>query len=484
MSSLQVFELFLLLAALAGQFYFFFIALHRIRRYRHIFPDASYFFIRKVNIPVHEFRIANTLEILKKYLEKETGSSHEDHVKLALIDTEQAKNYILDQILLSINGYLLRSRGAVIDFVLVQNIVERKSAAYRQGIIRHSLFPVYIGLLAFILGVGIGIFFLPELPDELISSAVFRISAATLLSQAKWAVISALCGMVLTFLLLAFLYPSARNHFSKQKNEFYNFVQVELLPVLIQDTTHSLHLLQVSLNTFQRNFTDSIASLGDLMNKNYEALLAQEKTIAAIKEIDVMRLAQANLEMFQALDKSAGELQKFTQYLTSMDRFIENTASLNEKINEWLRRTGEIERVVGQIEESMRNNERLQAFIQSHFSELERRGQLINNTVIKVDNVLDKSLNELMEHTQHKIRAIRELTVREEDQLMKAFEDNKHIFGKLAMIEDLNRNFAAYKEQDATRQQKILEELQHLNRNLSRGKGGDPDSLLKKIFGK
>lgn len=483
MSSLKIFEFILLFIALAGELYFFFSILHQIRRYKLIFPAAEDFYVRKVKIPDQAFRSSNTKEVVQQYLEEERDYSAGEGMELAFIDTNAPKNYILDQILLSINAYLLKSRGAAIDFVLVKNIVERKSAVYRDGIFQRSFFPVYIGFIVFILGIGIGIFFLPELPDELITNAIFSSMTALFLSGAKLAVIPLLTGLLLTLILIAFLYPSARYHLARQQNEFYNFVQAELLPILFQDTTHGLHMLQVSLNTFQRNFMDSIASLGGLMNKNYEALMAQEKTIEAIKEIDVMRLAQANLEMFKELGKSADELQKFTQYLSSMDSFIANTALLNEKINEWLSRTGELQSIVRSIEATMQNNERLQAFIQSHFSELERRGQLINNTVIKVDDILDKSLNELMEHTQNKIRAIRELTVREEDQLMKAFDDNKHVFGKLAMIEDLNRSFATYSEQDAARQQKILQELKNLNETLSSAKKNDAGNLFKKLFG-
>lgn len=484
MSKLQAFELLLLLAALAAQSYYFFTVLHRIRRYRRIFPLPENFFVQKVRIPAQAFRSPDAQTVIQKYLKEKAEYTGEEAVELAFIESETAKNYILDQILLSINAYLLRSRGAVIDFVLVKNIVERKVSVFREGIRRRSLFPAYIGVLAMILGAGIGIFFLPELPDELMDSAILRSSAALMLSGVKLAIIPFLAGILLSMLLLAFLYPSAQSHLTRYKNEFYTFVQSELLPVLFQDTTHSLHLLQVSLNTFQRSFMDSIATLSGLMNKNYEALKAQEKTIDAIKEIDVMRLAEANLEMFRELGKSADELQKFTQYLSSMDSFIGNTASLNEKINEWLSRTEDLRHVAGRIEETMQKSERLQAFIQSHFSELERRGQLINNTVIKVDDILDKSLNELMEHTQHKIRAIRDLTVREEDQLMKAFDDNKHVFGKLAMIENLHHNFSAYRAEDAIRQQSILEELQKLNKHISSPGDDSTGSILKKLFGK
>ncbi len=481
MNSLQVFEGTLLIIALLSELYCFFMVWLRIRRYQHVFPPIEQFAIRHLSIPAQLFRHTNPKELLQQYLEAENESHAPGGIPLALIKTDTPHNKVLDEILWAINTYLFKNRGAAIDFVLVRNIVERSLQVQRQGIVRQAIFPALIGLIAFLMGLSIGLFFLPNLPDELITGALVRSSALLLLSSAKLTIVSLLIGLLLSLLLVTFLYPSARYQLARRRNNFYNFVQAELLPVLFQDTTHGLHTLQTSLNAFQRSFMDSIASLGELMNKNYDSLMAQEKTIATIREIDVMRLAEANLEMFRELGKSADELQKFTQYLTSMDSFIANTSSLNEQVNEWLGRTRELGRVVNSIDENMQKNERLQAFIQSHFSELEKRSQLINNTVVKVDNVLDKSLNELMEHTQTKIRAIRELAVREEDQLMKAFEDNKHVFGKLAKIDDLYQNFAAYSEQDARQQAHILEELRKLNENFT---ARNSSGLMKSLFGR
>ena len=84
-----------------------------------------------------------------------------------------------------------------------------------------------------------------------------------------------------------------------------------------------------------------------------------------------------------------------------------------------------------------------------------------------------------MEHTQHKIRAIRDLSAQEENQLLKTYEENKHVFGKLAKIEDLHHNFADYKAQNLAQQQQMLEQLKMLNERLTNGKPG----FFKKLLG-
>ncbi len=163
-----------------------------------------------------------------------------------------------------------------------------------------------------------------------------------------------------------------------------------------------------------------------------------------------------------------------------MNHFVANTTALNEKVNHFLFRTEHLETIAEKIKQTLDQNDRLHHFIASHFTELESRGHLIQQAVVKVDDVLDKSLGELMEHTQHKIRAIRDLSAQEENQLLKTYEENKHVFGKLARIDDLYRDFATYKTQSLKTQQQMLAELQTLNQQLSiQGDGG----FFKKLFG-
>ncbi|MEO0330976.1 MAG: hypothetical protein AAF223_04715, partial [Bacteroidota bacterium] len=114
--------------------------------------------------------------------------------------------------------------------------------------------------------------------------------------------------------------------------------------------------------------------------------------------------------------------------------------------------------------------------------ELEQRSQVINNAVIKVDHVLDKSLQELLEHTQTRIRTICDLAIQEENRLRKAFDNNQHAVGKLALIEPLNQNIEALKEQNNQQQSAILEQLKLLNQQFSSNKSGAGTGFFKKLW--
>ena len=478
MSNLEIFALVCLLTGLVGEGLAFRRVLRQIKQFRNSIPPEAQLSIQTVKVSSQELTATSAEALAEKYTTEMVNSTNGD-LTLTLIRPETAEGQAPHPIILAINRYLMKARGAVIDFVLIKNMVDRHVQMNRQTIRWQAWGPLLIGLAALFVGTSVSLFFLPDLPDELISRPVVAGTVALFLSAAKPIAIVFPVGLLLSLLIVGWLYPSARLAVLRRQNNLYTLVQAELLPVLFQDTTHSLNLLQTSLNSFQRDFMGSIAVLQRLMNKNYETLKAQEKIAESLQKIDIMQLAKANVDIFQALGKSAESLEQFQSYLSQMNQFVANTADLNEKVNHFLYRTQHLETIAEKIKETLDQNERLHHFIKSHFSELEDRGQLITRTVVKIDDVLDKSLNELMEHTQHKIRAIRDLSAQEENQLLKTYEENKHVFGKLAKIEDLHNNFADYKAQNLAQQQEMLEQLKMLNERLTNGKPG----FFKKLLG-
>ncbi|MEM9675387.1 MAG: hypothetical protein AAF992_22540, partial [Bacteroidota bacterium] len=174
----------------------------------------------------------------------------------------------------------------------------------------------------------------------------------------------------------------------------------------------------------------------------------------------------------------------FKDYLSQTNQMVDSTAGLTEKLNQFLYRTQQVETVLEEIRGVAQKNEKLQTFLRTHFSELEQRGQVINNAVIKVDHVLDKSLQELLEHTQTRIRTIRDLAIQEEDRLRKAFDDNQHAIGKLALIEPLNQNIIDLKEQNRQQQAAILDQLKELNQHFSPNKSEGKKSFFEKLLGR
>jgi len=480
MSDLATFETILLIISIGTQGWFFWQTWQRMRKFSHWIPSDEAIKIIPKHIPLSELTQTSTDQLLERFYQGKLRFT--EGIKLPMLQTENYNSASRYRLFYALNRYLLKSRGVILDFALIQNLVARQEMQIRQGLKQQIWLPLLIGLGFTTVGITISLFFLPDLPDEIVTDAIYFSTAAAFFSSAKIAILSTAIGAILSLLLLGWRLPNAQRKALQRKNEFLTLIQTEWLPQLAQDTTQTLQTLQGQLSGFQQNFMDNLSSLEILLNKNHETLKAQEKIAQALQEVDIMELAKANVKVFQSLNESARELTQFKDYLAQTNQMVDSTSGLTEKLNQFLHRTQEVENVLGEIRGIAQKSEQLQQFLRSHFTELEQRSQVINNAVIKVDHVLDKSLQELREHTQTRIRAIRDLAIQEENRLRKAFDDNQHAVGKLALIEPLNQNIEALKEQNNQQQSAILEQLKLLNQQISSNKSGAGTNFFKKLW--
>jgi hypothetical protein len=70
------------------------------------------------------------------------------------------KNSILDVIIISLNKYLINNKGAVSDFHLMKDIVDRNCDAKEEEIHTQIPVPLYLGLVGTMAGILVGVGFL------------------------------------------------------------------------------------------------------------------------------------------------------------------------------------------------------------------------------------------------------------------------------------------------------------------------------------
>ena len=70
-----------------------------------------------------------------------------EKINISLIECKGVKNETQGDILNSINGYLLRNKGAVSDFMLVKDIVDRNVDKVDDEISNSLPTPLYLGLM-------------------------------------------------------------------------------------------------------------------------------------------------------------------------------------------------------------------------------------------------------------------------------------------------------------------------------------------------
>ena len=455
----------------------------RIQAYQGIIPPENQCYVKKTMVPVDDLANKTTDTIILESKQQEPQATAELSVEeflaklendstkeeVALIQTtRRSKDPTFQKISSALNAYLIRNRTSIPDFILLKDIVERNTNAVDNDIRITLPLPLYLGLMGTMLGIVIGLFNLPDLgiltggfgPDAA-DTQNFSEGINILMGGVRIAMIASFSGLLLTTFNSGVFYKGSKSLVEDKKNAFYSFLQRELLPVLSGNVTSSLATLQKKLTQFNYDFSNNLNRLGDLMTQNYDTLNVQRDILEKLERSDFSTMVKSNLSIFKevqdsikAIKSSSQELEQFNGYLHQVNSFVNHSAQLNQSVTAMLSRTNRVEEIANKISENLEGNNQLQQYLNSHFSELEERGNLINQTVTKVDDVLDQSLSELKGHTMSKIQEIRDFTTNEqakiEDVLKENSENVKQFFVGLQakMGEMVKENQATFKKLD------------------------------------
>ena len=363
---------------------------------------------------------------------------------LTLLESRET-NPVFEPVQRSLNTYLLRNKGAVSDFNLLRDIVERNLDAREEGISLTLPIPLYLGLLGTMVGVVLGLF---DMPD--IGSAKFLSGdgIAGLIGGVRVAMIGSGIGLLLT-ILNSTNYRRAKADLETRKHDFFTFLQTELLPIL-SDRVHAglFETLNRSIELFSRQFSTDIGQLSGLVRTNHESLMAQQHVLESLDKIDLSRVAKFNVQVLAQLDGSLSALEKFGAYLSNLNHLVDNTARIAE-------RTEGVEAVGEKISAVLTETRDMARYFRENFQQVDKMGFAFNNRINDFDGIIQESLQGLQQHTQTRLRAIEDLKYSEEQQTKDYFEQNRDKFGKLDYLERIHQDALRYQQTDATTQQQI-----------------------------
>lgn len=353
------------------------------------------------------------------------------YIEVTLIKSTQS-NEVLDKILSSVNTYLLRNKGAISDFNLIKDVVERNTDAVDEEINSLLPIPLYLGLMGTMIGIVIGLFAMPSISD-----ANFEKAIDMLIGGVKVAMIASFMGLLFTVILSGWKYKGAKLHAEGLKNDYFTWIQTQLLPVLSQNISSSIYSLQANLLNFNDTFSTNVTSFNGLMTKILHSFDSQVNLMNELKEVDVAQLAKLNINVLQELRTSTKEFEKFNIFLTQLNSFVDNAQKLNYNINNQLDRTYAIEQIASSIGSNISVNNELIGVLQSELREVSGRKQIVTEAVIDVDKVLTKSFEELKRHIDAQIIAIKQITIKEEDLLEKLLKEDRGNLNELKKIGEL-----------------------------------------------
>ena len=402
--------------------------------------------------------------------------------------------------LTAINTYLLRNKGGVADFSLVKDIVERNTSALDNDINITLPAPLYWGLVGTMGGIVVGLLifaFNMSSGDSPVDPLSTDASNTAFSGGGIFELLLGICigmtasayGLYLTIRNSVERYKGAKSIVETRKNDFYTFIQTHLLPVLSQNVTTGFQTLQLNIQKFNADFSQNIEifnkqvatnvnDLRSVVDRNFEALKSQEATLKMLKDLDLNRFTRANVDILQQLQSSMGQLEQFNSYLHLLNKFVEKSDALSDKVGLLFDRSDDFGAIAAQISEQLESNTQLTDFLTHHFADLEaHRSKLIgtidmygdeaNRHITNSEGILADSLKAVEKNTIDKISNFSEFIKKQEDVFQEAVQSKHNSLSHLEHLKTMNDNIAALKNQTERSQAELTVAIRGLTQQMA-----------------
>ena len=463
-----------------------------------------YFIIAIIISGIVIWQILSFISNRKKLLTfKSIFPDHQSHFELVQDDTTNYvlgikthhKNDILEIIISSLNKYLINNKGAVSDFHLMKDIVDRNCDAKEEEIHTQIPVPLYLGLTGTMLGILIGVGFLVFGGglNELLNSGNGSGAAGieTLLGGVALAMISSILGILLTT-FGSYISRNAKANVEKNKNTFLSWMQAELLPNISNNTSSALVRMTKNLSNFNSAFAENTKDLRGTLLKVNDSYKTQADLIEAINKLKIGDIATANIEVYDKLKNSTNEIGVFAQFLQKTNEYLKTIQELNQKLDVYERRTQVIENAgsfFAKNEKWLAENfdianlevkAAIERFKGNTGDSLKKLQESLNEQILNLDGVMRRQQEKLQETLTLTTEIVTESFTKTQQAFEKAISDQQSAFkDKLQettkLVEEL-RNLTHIKEgikdfKEATnKQNQKIEELAKEIRALAKAK--------------
>lgn len=367
-------------------------------------------------------------------------------------------NSIFQNIIDSINKYLNHSVGSVIDFGLLKDAVDRHFDSVEDEISTQTPIPLYWGLAGTMAGVilGLGDLLHSDAINTLMGSGAGQIDSSakdaalginSLLMGVAWAMFASICGIILTT-INSLGFKSSKQEAENGKNSFLGWMQSKLLPELPSDTSDALNKLVVNLNKFNNTFADNTKHLRSALSDVNSSYKIQADVIKYVHDMDVMKMANANVRVLKQLNECTDKLEVFNQYLYDIEGYTESIHRFEELFNKEADRLHVLEEI--------------KDFFHRHKGEIAR-------SVTDADVELQDSLRKLKEKTAENVSELNKNMLDQSQEFKDMLTHQKEVFTQFT--EDLRTQFSeqmTYMPQMARKLSEVSEIPKHIEKLIDR----------------
>lgn len=226
----------------------------------------------------------------------------------------------LNELIKQINNYVQKSKGTT-DFSVIQNKVERLLRIRYEQSLDYISFPVQFGLMGTFLGVFLGIsMFLWNFNG---AGTIGDESIQALMSGILVSMFTSLFGLILTITSNA-KQADAKLKIEREKNDFFDFIQTELMPSLNVSLVAAIGKLHQTVNQFEPAFNEVINRFQSTFD-NCTAAFGTNFKQNVIAVSDAVRAMGANMDKINQniqLQKELISVLKSDKVAVVMNQFV------------------------------------------------------------------------------------------------------------------------------------------------------------------
>ena len=238
----------------------------------------------------------------------------------------------LTELVGEINEYLEKNEGTT-DFGIIKDKVENRLEALHEDATSKISFPTYLGLMGTFFGVWIG---LQSFKIGVEQAGVSDEIVSTLIGGIIVSMVTSLVGLVLM------MWGNAKagdvlKIVENDKNKFFDFIQVRLMPVLGTSMVSALNKLHRTINTFEPAFKGVIGEFKDAFSECTETLRGTfgEKVQFLTSAVETMgknmSLINENVKLQEQLLRTMQQretLNTLESFVVAADKFDAVTTSI------------------------------------------------------------------------------------------------------------------------------------------------------------
>lgn len=325
-------------------------------------------------------------------------------------------NSISRTIVKSINGYLAKNSGGVIDFHIIKDIIERNVDDAENDISTKVTGPLYLGLAGTMIGIIIGLFGVNFSGEEA--------DPSSLLTSVQMAMFVSLCGLVASTYLSVWEFRRVLTRVNEEKNNFLTYIQTELLPSLERGEDAAVKELSRQLNRFSAKTPEIVVSIENSSKAAKEAIHMELNMLNTIKDMDLRKVSSANRSMLKNLTDVMDKFEAFPKYYETLNNSLGQTVNLNNNLHKIVTSTNDVTEILQEVKGIIQTSNKAAEFFSTQIGSFKEYSAHMSTGLAQMDEVLKRSLLSLQEAVEKQFSLFSTALGEYDQKLRLAFEES------------------------------------------------------------